>query len=353
MTPIPVLIISGPTASGKTDLAHKLALKIGGEIINVDTVQCYTDVPVASCCPPLEFQQEIPYHLYGFISPVNSLDAGKMMRLVTQKVSEVSKNGRIPILVGSSGMYLSALLTGLSPQPTASKEIRLIFASRTTSSLYSELVNVDPNRAAMLHPNDRQRIERALEVSRITSRPQSELFGVKHTPSPITAIILAVMPERIGLRSRIAERSREMLSHGLIDEVEALTIKYSELFNDLTSVPLCKAIGVSHTLGYLRGEYDKGELYRLLCRDTAAYAKRQITFWRQEPRKRDWARFYLSENQNYSQIRGGQPIEEIYFEEVPFDLVANTLVSQYHCLIEKNGGVATSHQVWYLRQVIF
>lgn len=288
----PVIIVSGPTASGKSELAVKLALRIGGEIVNCDSVQVYRHCDVGSAKPSKVERQIVPHHLFDIFEPDDQCDASRYRALALEVIDEILGRGKTPILVGSSGLYISTLLEGIDPMPASSEKVRSALNAHTTESLYEELLRVDAERAGGLHPGDRGRIVRALEVWQMSGIPQSVWFkqnGVgKVGARELSAIILVVAPARELLYRRIDERSRQMVEGGLIDETRAIIADYGAAIAPLY------AIGYRETREFLSEgaqEEAREALVERIAMVTRRYSKRQRTYWRNEPEKRGWEPF--------------------------------------------------------------
>lgn len=285
----PVIIVSGPTASGKSELAVKLALMIGGEIVNCDSVQVYRHCDIGSAKPSEIERQSVPHHLFDVFEPDEQCDASKYRTMALGVIDEIQGRGKKAILVGSSGLYISALLEGIDPMPSSSEDVRAELNGRTTESLYDELSVVDVDRAHVLHPADRGRIIRALEVWHLSGIPQSAWFDRSGVSGrELSAIILVVSPPREVLYRRINERSRQMVEGGLIDETRAVVTRYG------SAVAPMYAIGYREVVEYLsRGAPDseRQALIERIAMVTRRYSKRQRTYWRNEPGKRGWDPF--------------------------------------------------------------
>lgn len=347
--PVPVVLVAGPTASGKTALAHSLAKLIDGEIVNVDSVQFYQGVPIASCVPSYALRSDLPYHLYEAVPPTTILDARSACQMVADCAREIVARGKVPLLVGSSGLYISSLLSGLNVLPTANAELRAGFLSRTTASLYEELTGCDRVRAAELHPNDRQRIERALEVTLLSGKAHSELVEQHGEPPFVAARIIVLFPERGVLHERIEARCQELVAGGLVEETRKLLVDFDLSSTETALPPILRAIGPAHAMRCLDGTWTEGQMLSKLISDTRAYAKRQCTFWRSEPLKRGWQRsawLLPSDGEDSSDLPPSEPLNENALGSVSVEALGRALT-------KSTRGVASLHQVWYLRQASF
>jgi tRNA dimethylallyltransferase len=305
MSATSVLIISGPTASGKSDLAINLAEKLDGQIINCDSVQLYRECDIGSAKPNELERARVKHHLFDILAPDEQCDVGLYSAWAHEKIIDVQKDNALPILVGSSGLYISTLLEGIDPMPKGDPDLRLELSQYPTNELYSQLKQIDPKRAEQLKCGDRGRIIRALEVWKTSGIKQSEWFkqakiaGKTHmlnNDSNFNVIILVLWPDRTQLYDTIKNRVALMLKRGLIDETKMLLQKYGDKIAPL------KAIGYRETVEAISrssnteqtGEQQESELAQLIekiSQNTRRYSKRQYTYWRNEPLKRGWAPF--------------------------------------------------------------
>ncbi len=278
-----LIVISGPTCSGKSALAVELALMLGGEIINADSMQAYKGMDIGTAKLPLSERKGIPHHLIDIVNPDQEFNAALFL-LHTLPIIRDLHGKKMPIIVvGGTGLYVKTLLGGLFKCPPSKPELRqnLIeeYEKRGPSFLYQRLSSLDRKAADTIHPKDKVRIIRALEVIYLTGSPFSELTS-KHGFSDrrFLALNLCLNVERQVLYSRINRRTMSMIDSGLINEVERLLkIGYSP---ELKSM---QAIGYRHIVGYLKGRWNLDEATRLIQRDTRRYAKRQHTWFRADP----------------------------------------------------------------------
>lgn len=281
----PALVLMGPTASGKSALAMRLAETLPVEIISVDSAQVYRDMDVGTAKPTREEQQAVPHHLIDIIDPTAAYSAAQFRTDALRLMQEISARDRIPLLVGGTMLYFKALREGLSDLPQADESVRTALdaeaAERGWPALHAELVRIDPATAARLKPNDAQRIQRALEVFRLTGRPMSELVGARTDEHlPFRLIEVALVPgERVELHARIAQRFESMLAAGLVEELRALRARYRVH----AGMPSMRCVGYRQAWLFLEGEYDARELHDRGIYATRQLAKRQLTWLRAMP----------------------------------------------------------------------
>lgn len=286
MKPLPtpkLLIICGPTASGKSDLALRLAHELQAEIINADSMQVYCGMDIGTAKPTPEERRAIPHHLIDLIAPDLPFSAADFANAADAAIKEISQKGKRIIVVGGTGLYIRALLNGLVDSPSGAGEIRQALQQEArdlgNETMLEKLRLVDPQLAAGIHPNNLVRIIRALEVYRLTgatlsSYQQQHGFAAQRYPS----LQIGIRLERQELYKRIEERVNRMLADGLLHEVQQLLAKgYG---------PECKAmraIGYKEACACLSGQYSLEEASLLIKRDTRRYAKRQLTWFNANP----------------------------------------------------------------------
>jgi tRNA dimethylallyltransferase len=281
------VLIAGPTASGKSALASRLAETIGGTIVNADSMQVYRDLRVITARPTPEEEARVPHRLYGQIDAAVNYSTGQWLRVVTVVLDEVKAAGRVPILVGGTGLYFKALTGGLAAVPPIPADIRAQvrgrLASEGVAKLYAELTARDPASANRLMPNDRSRICRALEVLKATGRSLSEWHkeGMQPLVDPARAAKIFLTCERKQLVARIETRFAAMLKAGALDEVRALAARKLDPL-----LPAMKAHGVPWLIRHLNGEISLDEAAAGAVMDTRRYAKRQLTWFRNQ--MKDW-----------------------------------------------------------------
>ena len=280
--PIQALAVCGPTASGKTSLGVSLAQQLSGEVLNVDSVQVYKDVDIGSAKATLEERKGVPHHLLDLVAPNYQMNAGEYRERALACAQEVSARGKLPVLVGGSGMYLTVLLHGMADVPPTPPEVRSDVAKLSREEQYAELQRVDPVTAARLHVNDTQRVSRALEIFRISGKRPSEFFDEhKFQSQDIAALMIVICRERDDLYDRINRRSQRMIDLGLVEETRKIIDTYGK-------VPVLETIGYKQACDHLEGRLGAVALAEDIALHTRRFAKRQMTFLRNEPAKRGW-----------------------------------------------------------------
>jgi tRNA dimethylallyltransferase len=277
------ILITGPTASGKSALALDFAQRNGGVVINADSMQVYDTLRVVTARPSLEEMAEVPHALYGHVPASLSYSAGEWLRDVEQLISALRRERRIPVIVGGTGLYFKALMGGLSEMPAipdaVRSDIRLRLEAEGPNALHAELSAHDPSVAQRLNPGDGQRIVRALEVFSVTGRSIAE-FQMQSGPAridPDRALKLVVLPDRQVLHERINLRFERMMEEGAVEEVETvLTLQLAP------EMPAMKAIGVSQIADMLAGRMTQAEAIERASAATRQYAKRQMTWFRNQ-----------------------------------------------------------------------
>lgn len=279
-----VIFIMGPTAAGKTDLAVHLHENIDCEIISVDSAMVYRGMDIGTAKPDSDFLKKVPHRLIDICDPLESYSAAQFLRDANIAIKEIQGKGKIPVLVGGTGLYFRALEQGLAELPEANYQIRARLETEGESegwqSLHNRLAKIDPEAAARINENDPQRIQRALEVYEITGKTMSALLseGRKHAfPYPIKKIILSPK-DRSLLHERVKQRFLAMLDSGLVDEVETLYRR-----GDLSlSLPSMRLVGYRQVWRYLEGQTGYEEMQEHAIIATRQLAKRQITWCRSE-----------------------------------------------------------------------
>lgn len=280
------LAIMGPTASGKTRLAIDLAQALSGEVISVDSGLVYRGMDIGTAKPSLEERRGVPHHLIDILDPSEAFSTGQFRTQALALMDEIQARGRIPILAGGTMLYFNALLHGLADLPSADPEIRRRLDEEALRSgwavMHERLREIDPAAAARIHPNDPQRIQRALEVfyitgSNLTTLQQDAVRQNDALPCRIMRIQLTTA-NRDNLRARIAARFHDMLKQGFVAEVEALYSR-GDLHEDLPSM---RAVGYRQAWSYLKGECGYDAFVERAVIATRQFAKRQLTWLRRE-----------------------------------------------------------------------
>ena len=278
----PALCLIGPTASGKTDLALAIAERFPVEIISLDSAQVFIDMDIGTAKPDRATLSRFPHHLIDLITPEASYSAAQFRVDALRIMAEITARGHVPLLVGGTMLYFKALTEGLADLPPADPALRASIdaeaAARGWPALHAELALLDPITAARLAPTDAQRIQRALEVFRLTGKPLGDFWQTQgDNPLPYRLLTIAlVTPERKILHERIAQRFRAMLATGLVDEVERLRAKY-QLSLDLPSM---RCVGYRQVWQMLENQLPAAELADRGTFATRQFAKRQLTWLR-------------------------------------------------------------------------
>jgi tRNA dimethylallyltransferase len=280
----PVVSIMGPTASGKTGLALELASQVPAEIISVDSALVYKHMNIGTAKPTAEEMAVAPHWLVDIIEPTEAYSVADFVDDTTRLISEIHGRGKLPILVGGTIMYFNALINGISPLPKSDTEIREAILSeaneRGWQAMHADLETVDPVSAGRIHPNDPQRLTRALEVYRSSGKSLTHWQQKAIYRCPYKIDQFAIAPkERAVLHDRIAQRFDLMLAQGLVDEVKAL-YERGDLHEDM---PAIRAVGYRQVWQYLKGELSYAEMRDKGIIATRQLAKRQLTWLRGWP----------------------------------------------------------------------
>ena len=276
-----LVVILGPTASGKTSLSLALAQKFSGEIVDCDSVAMYREFEIGTAKPRLTERALVPHHLLDFVDPTGSMTAGEYARRARQAVREIAARGHLPIIVGGTGLYLRALLDGLFPGPQRSEELREGYASarrQGSAYLHRVLRRLDPVAASKIHANDMPKLIRAIEVSLAARKPMTEMWKQGREPlSGFRILRIGLNPERPALYERINRRAQSMFDEGLVEEARRLHEKYGDRATPLQS------LGYRQAMQLLRGEHDLSSAIQSAQQAHRNYAKRQMTWFRREP----------------------------------------------------------------------
>ena len=279
--PAQVIFIMGPTASGKTSLALELAQQVNCEIISVDSALIYKDMDIGTAKPTKEELAAVPHHLIDIIDPSMTYSVSQFRADAERLIAEIIGRGHLPVLVGGTMMYFNALIKGLSTLPASNARIRADIEEQATekgwAAMHAQLALIDPLCAQRIHPNDPQRITRALEVYQISGRPMSALQAESSGPIPYTIAQFAIAPqERSVLHERIELRFQQMLEQNFEAEVSALMAR-QDLLEDLPSM---RCVGYRQMWQYLSGQMSRTEMFERGVIATRQLAKRQVTWLR-------------------------------------------------------------------------
>ncbi len=274
-----VIVLLGPTSVGKTALSIKIARALDTEIISADSMQIYRGMDIGTAKPSKEELSMVPHHMIDIVEPSERYSVGRFIEEVIPIIEGLHKRGKIPLVVGGTGLYIKALTRGLFSAPEADEDLRAELKRQEAENpgcLYRKLKELDPEKAASLNPNDTRRIIRALEVCFRAERPISELQREFTSPLPYSFTKIGLTRLRKELYRMIEERVDEMFQRGLIEEVRRLLEK------NPSETPL-QAIGYKEVISYLEGKKSLEETIHLVKRATKRYAKRQFTWFRKEP----------------------------------------------------------------------
>ena len=279
----PVVIIAGPTASGKSTLALAAALQFDGEVINADSMQVYRELSVLTARPTAEDEAQVPHHLYGVLSGSDVCSAGRWLEMAVGTINEIHGRGRIPILCGGTGLYLKVLREGIALVPDVSsailEETKALYLKLGGIAFLEKLAELDQISADRLNPSDRQRLVRAYGVVTATGRTLPQWHkDQSHTP-PLNAgfFTLHLLPDRAQLYAHIERRFDAMIEGGGFDEVKKL-----QKLNLSPSIPVMKALGVPEMLAYVSGAMDMDAAIDRSKQTTRNLAKRQMTWFRNQ-----------------------------------------------------------------------
>ena len=297
----PAIFLMGPTASGKTALSVQLAQKLNAEIISVDSALVFKGMDIGTAKPTLEERAGIPHHLIDILDPAESFSTGAFRWQALALMADITARGKLPLLVGGTMLYFNALYHGLAQLPRADDAVRAQLNAQAQAigkeAMHAKLQLVDPVAAARIHPNDPQRVQRALEVYELTGKSMTQLHAEAQAEEiPYQKIKLIIAPrDRAVLHEKIALRFKKMLQQGLVAEVEALYQR-----GDLTvQMPSVRAVGYRQVWSYLEGEINAEEMQETGIIATRQLAKRQFTWLRRET---DAHCFYTEEQDVFSAV---------------------------------------------------
>ena len=276
----PYIMIAGPTASGKSQLAIDLARRFGGAVINADSMQLYADLTVLTARPQPQEMQDIPHHLFGICDAAHRASVAEWLGLAATAIANVRAAGQLPIIVGGTGMYLQAGLRGIAPVPDVPADLHQhcidLYRELGGAKFRDALAGYDADIAARLVDGDSQRLVRAMGVAMATDRPLSWWQQQPHKGALLGSVVtIAMMPPRPTLYDRINQRFDHMFMHGAVDEVARLMARQLD-----PGLPLMKALGVAPIAAFLQGDITKDDAAFIAKRESRRYAKRQMTWIR-------------------------------------------------------------------------
>jgi tRNA dimethylallyltransferase len=277
-----LVVILGPTASGKTALSLHVAEQMQGEIVSCDSVAVYRELEIGTAKPSQEDRRLVPHYLIDVAGPEELVTAGDYSRLARLAITEIAARGNLPIIVGGSGLYLRALLEGLFAGPPRSEELRVRLRERATERgtgyLHKLLWRIDPAAGQAIHANDVPKVVRALEVSLSARTPMTGLWQQgRNALEGFSILRIGLNPDREALYARINQRAREMFSAGLLEETRMLIDRYG------SSVWPLNSLGYKQAMQHLRGELSLEQAIVAAQQGHRNYAKRQMTWFRREP----------------------------------------------------------------------
>ena len=282
--PEPLLVaILGPTASGKSALAVTLAQRFDGEIVSCDSVAVYRHFEIGTAKPSQQQRALVPHHLLDVAEPGEPFTAGEYSRRARAVIQEITKRGKLPIIVGGTGLYLRALLEGLFPGPERSEELRERLRARVeqrgSAHLHHILQRLDPSAAGKIHANDAAKLIRAIEVCLASRSRMTELWQQRDPLRGYRILRIGLSPDRQMLYERINARAQQMFDHGLVEETKALVDRYGGRKN----ATALDSLGYRQAGQFLRGELSREQAIAAAQQGHRNYAKRQMTWFRREP----------------------------------------------------------------------
>lgn len=278
-----VVVICGPTASGKTALSVELAKELDAEIISADSMQIYKGMDIATAKPSISERDGVPHHLMDFLDPCEAFSVADYVRLAREKISDIATHGKLPMIVGGTGLYISSLINNIQFEESECdyayrEQLRQLAAEKGNGYLMDMLKEIDPETAASLHENNQSRVIRALEVYKITGKTMSQTQRESRAePSPYEPCMIALDYDRSQLYDRINKRVDIMLEEGLLEEAR-------EFYSREDYPTAAQAIGYKELLPYLKGSEELDTCVERLKQETRKYAKRQLTWFRKDER---------------------------------------------------------------------
>jgi tRNA dimethylallyltransferase len=272
-----LLVILGPTGSGKTALSVALGQRFQGEIVSCDSVAVYQGLEIGSAKPSTDQRRIVPHHLLDVVAPDTYYTAGDYARAAREAIAGIAARGRLPIVTGGTGLYLRALLQGLSPSPQRSEALRERLLAKPPLTLHRILKRLDAASAARIHANDVAKMIRAIEITLTAAQPMSEVW--KEGREPLTGyriLRLGLDPPRAELYERINRRAAEMFAEGLVEETEALVARYGRPAS-------LSSLGYRQAVEYLDHKLTLEQAVAAASQGHRNYAKRQLTWFRREP----------------------------------------------------------------------
>ncbi len=282
-----IIVVAGPTASGKTGLAVRLAQHYGGEVVSADSMQIYKHMDIASAKPTEEEMQGIPHHLIDVVSPFEPFSVAEYVKRAREVIADILSRGRLPIVAGGTGLYISSLVDNIEfteekTDPAVRQKLLSQAEEQGIEPLYKRLQEIDPAAAEKIHPNNTKRVVRALELFETTGLTLTQQNArSRRTPPPFTSFMLALCPEREELYRRIDLRVDDMVEQGLFLETKQL--RNMGLTRDMQSM---QGIGYKEAFDYLEGRVSREVCIEEIKKATRHYAKRQLTWFRRDERYR-------------------------------------------------------------------
>lgn len=278
----PLVVLLGPTAVGKSRVGTHVARHFETEILTADSRQVYRGMDIGTDKPTAAERQDVPHRLIDIVDPHEAFNAGWYRRMAVDEIDRLYAENRLPFVVGGTGLYIRTLVRGLCPAPPSDPLMRADLKRLRDASgrdgLYAELMRVDPQAAARLHPNDESKVMRALEIYRLSGRPASIMHDEhRFQEQPFSALLIGLMRTKEALYQRIEARIDWQLSHGMVEETR--TLLGQGYGRELASM---KGLGYRQVGAFLANEYDYAEMVRRFKRDTRRFAKRQMTWFRKE-----------------------------------------------------------------------